>query len=60
MPEHTGKPGKDQEEQEAWLIWLELLGCGEICGRGERLVQSFVGLGQRRHLFVVRKWAEWS
>lgn len=49
VPEHTHRqPGKDQEEQEmarlAGATWM-----WETCGRGDRLVQSFVDLGQRRH-----------
>lgn len=52
VPEPTHRqPGKDQKEQETWLIWLEPLGSGEICGRGYRLVQTFVGLGQGRHQY---------
>lgn len=46
VPGHTPRqPGKDQEERERWLIRLEPLGCGETCGKGDRLVQSSVGLG---------------
>lgn len=46
VPAHTlRQPGKDQEEQGTWL---EPLHCREICGRGDRLAQSFVGLGQGR------------
>ena len=52
VPEHTHRqPGKDQEEQETWLIRLEPLRCGEICARGDRLLPTFVGLDQRRHQY---------